>query len=113
MSNFDRNKFLSSDEQTQRTMIAEVISDNVYISAIGGESRYFFKGVEVPNAHTRDFRILAFELRDTCCAAAYDIATGILFKQKGTWKQYEDFLKWITPLEMICAALMAWPESEE
>ncbi|MDO8302240.1 MAG: hypothetical protein Q7T18_03270 [Sedimentisphaerales bacterium] len=128
MKDLDHVKFLSADEQTQRAMIAEVTTirphfhyyskfkndESVWSCDYCGElvsletKRIKDKLAECKGniPVTEDFRILAFELRG-----------------KVDYKEYNEHLKAIchrnqhyteeaTPLEMIAAALMAWPERE-
>jgi hypothetical protein len=118
---FDHKKFLPADERTTRIMIAEVITpkpwshrmraqylshdifDDYYCTKCG-QSESKCADECIPYIET-DFRILAFELMGKVDKNKFNLSLVIM----GSTLQISD----ATPKKMICAALMAWPESEE
>lgn len=121
---FDYKKFLQADEQTQRLMIAEVIGMKPAVHINNGYNYCKTCGIDLlsfklqpcrySDEFYKDFRILAFELRDKVDRTAYKMAVrdlGQLKENRTPWDFYT-FLHFITSVEMIAASLMAWPEKK-
>jgi hypothetical protein len=126
MTNFDHKKFLFTDERVMRIMIAEVRQEKPWkhkyknsgcgfiecekCGADKGDERFFGKiYCSIPDPIDTDFCKLAFELRDKVNGVAYHNALALVLVANNRYLGGE----FATPTEMICAALMAWPESEE
>ena len=103
MSEFDYGKFLSADEQTQRAMIAE--RTGLYTSKDLSTGKF---------QHVWGFLILAFELRGKVDKYKYARCLLKICSIEDDTGILGDALEAIvaTPLEMIAASLMAWPEKE-
>jgi hypothetical protein len=117
---FDKDKFLTADEQTQRIMIAEAITPKPWKHSKGDAYTCVKCGQDFDTPPTpitmfcsvvdpldTDFRILAFELRDKVDCHQYDCWLKDLCHKAGHYTEYT------TPTEMICSALMVWPKEDE
>ena len=132
----ERCKDPKANDNLIRTRIAEVITPKPWTHTIGNTLKPYFGDIQcckckkwfdscpitpicpVPDPVTGSFADIAFELRDKVIGTnpnKYKIAVECLYAEYARkWNNPYDFNPWLlfrfTPLGIIQAALMSWPE---